>query len=66
VPAQFGAAVVAARAVNGASEANRTVYPLCYRATAADPEIVAENTDARRTSWPLTLDCTTIDLNDLK
>jgi len=56
----YGATVVATVNPNGAVEANNTAYFLRYKAAASDPTIVIVKTDSSRTSWPLTLDCTTI------
>jgi xanthomonalisin len=56
----FGALVVATTNSNGAVEANQTPYFLKYNASPSDPNVNLVKTDAARTSWPQTLNCTTI------
>jgi subtilase family serine protease len=58
----FGATVVATTNSNGAVEANQTPYFLKYNASPSDPNVNLVKTDAARTSWPQTLECTTIKL----
>jgi hypothetical protein len=58
----FGALIVATANSNGAVEANQTPYFLQYNKQPADPQISLVKSDAFRTSWPLTEDCSTIQL----
>ncbi len=45
---------------DGSTEANQTAYFLRYNRGATDPLITLVKSDATRTSWPNTQDCTTI------
>jgi hypothetical protein len=58
----FGALVVQTVLADGATEADKTPYTLRYKAQAGDPTVNLVKSDAARTSWPLTQDCTTITL----
>ncbi|MBV9081924.1 MAG: hypothetical protein JOZ62_04555, partial [Acidobacteriaceae bacterium] len=56
----FGALVVTTNNSDGASEANQTPYFLKYSPASSDPVVNLVKTDAARTSWLNTPDCTTI------
>jgi hypothetical protein len=58
-----GATVVQTVDANGSKEANQTAYFLKYNAAASDPTVLLTKSDASRTSWPNTEDCTTISLH---
>jgi hypothetical protein len=55
-----GAAVVTTSTADGAVEANQTAYFLQYDRQPTDPPITLVKSDATRTSWPFTQDCSTI------
>jgi hypothetical protein len=57
-----GALVVTTTNSNGSIEANQTPYFLRYDRQPTDPPINLVKSDASRTSWPNTEDCTTIPL----
>jgi hypothetical protein len=61
-PVAQGATVVTTALADGAVEANQTKYFLQYKRGPSDPPINLVKSDASRTSWPLTKDCTTITL----
>jgi hypothetical protein len=56
----FSVAVVPTANPNGAVEANQTSYFLTYDTGASDPGVIFSKENPSQTSWPLTLDCTTI------
>jgi hypothetical protein len=56
------ALVVQTTNANGSQEANQTAYFLKYNASASDPTVLLTKSDAARTSWPDTEDCSTIAL----
>jgi hypothetical protein len=58
-PFGFGALIVQTMAADGASEADHTAYFLTYQGS-GNPLVVMTNTDASRTSWPYTPDCSTV------
>ena len=58
-----GALVVSTTNSDGSTEANQTPYFLNYNRAPTDPQITLVKSDAARTSWPNTQDCTTIILN---
>jgi hypothetical protein len=47
---------------DGSAEANMTSYSLLYNTSASDPGVLMNKTNASRTSWPNTEDCSTISL----
>jgi hypothetical protein len=59
-PNKFGPLVVETSDSNGATEANQTAYFLRYKAAPTDPIVFLIKTDATRTTFPSTEDCTTI------
>jgi hypothetical protein len=61
-PVAQGATVVTTVNPDGSTEANQTAYFLQYNRQPSDPLIVLTKSDALRTSWPNTQDCTTITL----
>jgi len=61
-PVAQGALVVTTTATDGATEANNTPYFLRYNRAASDPPINLVKSDASKTTWPYTPDCTTITL----
>ena len=61
-PVAQGATIVTTSNSDGSTEANQTAYFLQYNRQPTDPLMVLVKSDATRTSWPNTQDCTTITL----
>ena len=61
-PVGQNALIVSTVASDGSTEANQTAYFLRYDRQSTDPLIFLVKSDALRTSWPNTQDCTTITL----
>lgn len=61
-PVAQGATIVTTTNVDGSTEANQTKYFLKYNRQPTDPLINLVKSDASRTSWKNTPDCSTITL----
>jgi hypothetical protein len=61
-PVAQGALAVQTTNSDGSTEANQTAYFLKYNGSPTDPTVTLTKSDASRTSWPNTQDCTAITL----
>lgn len=58
----YAGAVVETANPNGAVEANQTSYFLAYEAAPGDPAVTVVKENREQTSWPITENCTAIQL----